>query len=112
MFAQLFEGDYTIEAALELHVDHEPARVGGVAIGVVVMMLAIKSSGVGVTFLHYLHDGDDPGYVGARIVEKRQVTLLHVVPEHVASLVIAYAIPPGGLTFGTLQVVDAEGGRF
>src|SRR5215472_3028047 len=109
MFAQLLERDQTSETTFELHIDHVPAWLGRVAFRVVVIVLTIEGGGVGVAFLHYLHDGDDSWYVGARIVEKRQVTELHVVLEHVARLVIAHSIPPGGVAFGTLQVLDAEG---
>src|ERR1700752_3462994 len=72
MFAQLLERDHTSETAVELKLDHAPAWLGGVALRVIVIMLAIEGGGVGVAFLHYLHDGDDSRYVGARIVEKRQ----------------------------------------
>src|ERR1700730_9501489 len=112
MFAQLIERDHARETALELHIDHEPTRLGGVAVRVVVMMLAIEGGGVGIPFLHYLHDGDDSRYVGARIVEKGQVPLLHIVPKHVARLVIAHSVPSSGVTLGTLEVLDAERGGF
>jgi hypothetical protein len=46
------------------------------------------------------------------MVEKRQIALFYRVAQHVARLVIANAVPRGGL-FGSLaEIIDAEGGRF
>src|SRR5207245_9368953 len=109
MRAQLFQRDGAREAALQLHVHHEPAGIGAVAVGVVVVVLAIEGGGVGVTLLHDAHDGDDARPFGARMVEKGLVTAAHLVAQQVARLEIAHRVPRGAPGGGGGEMLDAEG---
>src|SRR3984893_11057463 len=110
MRSQFFERDGTRELAPQLHVHHEPARIAGLALGIVVVVLAIEGGGIGVASLHDLHDGDDARQRAAGMVEKRLVTPAHLIPQHVARLKIAHPVPRAGAARGGGEMLDAEGG--
>src|SRR5262249_61938597 len=59
-----------------------------------------------------LHDGNDPRHLGAGVVEEGLITLLHLIPQHVACLVVADAVPAGRAARGGRQILDAEAGGF
>jgi hypothetical protein len=99
------------EAGDQLHVDHEPAWVVGGAAGIVVGAFLVELGVVGVA---RADDLDDPhgGALIAAVVVDRQVAKLHLVTEHVAGLVVANAIPAGGLLWLGDQLIDREDVRF
>src|SRR6185437_7255694 len=109
MLTQLGERDYSGKPAFQTHIDPVPAWRGRVALGIVVMILAIESGGVGVAFLHHFHDRDDARHLGARVVQEDPVATLHLVPKHVARLKIANSVPKRGLPRGRGQILDTEG---
>src|SRR2546430_206648 len=109
MRSQLFERDGTREAALQLHVHHEPARIARIAVAIVVVVLAIEGGGIGVAPLHDLHDGDDARQRAAGMVEKRLIPPAHLIPQHVARLKVAHAVPRGGAARGGGEMLEAEG---
>src|SRR4029077_15757997 len=110
MRSQFIERDGTREAALQLHVHHEPARIRGIAIGIVGVVLAMEGGGIGGASLHDLDDGDDARHRAAGMVEKRLVTPAHLIPQHVACLEIAHAVLRAGAAGGGGEMLYAEGG--
>src|SRR5450631_2550443 len=46
------------------------------------------------------------------MIEKREITLFHRVPEHVSRLIVAHPVPRGGPFRRRREIVDAERGRF
>src|SRR5580658_9147730 len=112
MHSQLVERDDALELALELHVDDVPGRCVLFGIGIVVVVLRVEGAGIRITFAGDADDAGDARYIATGIVEKRQITLFYRVAQHVARLVITYAVPRRGL-FGSLaEIIDAEGGGF
>src|SRR5206468_12234994 len=109
MRSQLFERDGTREAALQLHVHHEPARIARIAVAIVVVVLAIEGGGIGVALLHDLHDGDDARQRAAGMVEKRLIAPAHLIPQHVARLKVAHPVPRAGAARGGGEMLEAEG---
>ena len=109
--AQLIERDDAREAALQLHVDHEPARSLRVAVGIVVGVAAVEGASGRDSPLSRLHDADDARHLAARVVEKGLIAALHLVAQHVARLVVAHAVPAGGAPRRARQMLDAEARR-
>src|SRR6201996_1557108 len=112
MYTQLFESNDARELALELHVDHEPARRIALRVGVVVIMFWIKRGGIRVAVLRDADDAGDSGDRAAGMVEECFVALLDGVSEHVPRLKIANSVPCGRLLGCHRKVVDAECIRF
>src|SRR5579863_5705123 len=111
MLAQLFERDDALEAALQLHVHHEPARILRIAVRIVVMMLALEGGCVRVAALHDPHDGRYSRHLAAGVVEEGLIPAPHLIAQHVARLEVAHAVPGAGAAGRRRQVIDAEGLR-
>src|SRR6188474_2217475 len=112
MFAQGFERDRRVDAPLEADVDAVPPRFLRIALGIVVGILRIERGGLGITCAYHADDARDARLIAARVIEKAEIALLHVVPQHVSRLVVAHAVPSGGGVSGAREVIDAEGRGF
>ena len=105
MLLQLLERDRSLHLAFEFNVDEQPPRTILRALGIVVVILWIELRGIRVGIAGNLHDADDARDLAARVVEKRLVADFHIVPDHVASLIIADAVP--GFYLVSFEIVDA-----
>jgi hypothetical protein len=75
------------------------------------VIIALDEGGwVGITLAYDRHDACNAGHSAARMIEKGQIALLHLVAQVVAGLEIPHAVPSGGLVSGLGEIVDAEGG--
>src|ERR1700682_5791865 len=73
---------------------------------------AVEGARVGISSAYHPHDCDDARHLAAGAIQKRLIALLDPVADEVACLVVAYAVPAGGLARCGLQIIDAEGRGF
>src|SRR5260221_8002252 len=106
--AQFVERNHALEAALELHVDDEPAWRRRVAAAVEMLVAPVKGRRVGVRGAHHANDADDAGQRAAGVIHEGLLAAPHLVPQEVARLVVAHAVPGRGALRERGQMVDAE----
>ena len=53
-----------------------------------------------------LHDANHGGLGAVGVIEKRQITLFHLIAHEVARLIVAYTIPVVSLAFLRAQVIN------
>src|SRR5207302_6968051 len=94
------------------HFHLEPARVIRRRIRVVVIVAALELCGVRVAFANDFGSAHHGHRFRAGVVDEHSIALLHLVPQVVARLVIAHAVPAGRLARRGHQVVEGEDGRF
>ena len=76
-----------------------------------VLVVGVEGGGVGIAARGYAHDADDAGLIAVGVVKEGQVPGGHGVAQHVARLVIAYAVPGFRAAGALFQVIDAEFAR-
>src|SRR3954468_7735849 len=111
VLTQFIERDDALEAPLELHVDHKPARIVTLRARIVVIALLVELRGIRIRGTYYLHDTRDSRFGSARVIDEREIALAEVVAQHVARLVVAHAVPHGGLPGFGGEMVDAKSRR-
>ena len=91
---QLRESQRILEDLIQSHVDHHPARIVGVGLGIVVRVLRVERGVVGIRFLDDRRDSDNGRRIGVGVINQNAVTDLHVVADEVSRLIISQ---PGAL---------------
>ncbi len=111
ILAQLPQRDEAIELSEQRHIDRTPAWIGGVALGVVVIIVRREGAHIGMRFAGDGDDARDAGDIAAGVIEKSLVAFTHRVAHEVTRLEVAYPVPGRGFTLGFSQMLDAEGPR-
>src|SRR5262249_3853938 len=96
-----------VELSHEFDVNHLPDRVGRSGFRIVMVVLRIERGVIRIGFLHDLGDADDARGVDAAVVEEDLVADLHRAHK-ISRLVVAYAVPAGGLLRRFRQIVNRE----
>ena len=65
--------------------------------GVEVLAVGIFGGDIGRGLADDFRNADDAGFSAVRVVEEDAIAQLHLVAHHVARLIVAHAVPRGGL---------------
>src|SRR5690606_33189034 len=109
---QAARGDDVGEGLPVADIDAEPAGVVRRALGGEVGAFRVELGGVGVGSAHYLGGAGNARHLAAGVVDQHTVAGGDAVPQVVAGLVVADAVPAGGATGCPGQVSDTEFGGF
>src|SRR5581483_10877591 len=81
------------------------------ALRIIMLVFGVEGGMIRVRFPHHLRDSDDCRWIGIAVVEQNLITCLHHA-HVVACLIIAHAVPAGGLPWSLLQILDRKRARF
>lgn len=88
--------------------DAVPPRVASGRLRIEIRTRRVKLSWIGVTFFDDLCHAYDGGRLAARVVKQDGILRRHVVAQQVSRLVVADAVPEGGLRRQPEQVFEGE----
>src|ERR1700733_7844761 len=109
---QLRQCDHSFQSAFQPYFEGEPARRLLAAGGIEMRVPAVECARVGIGSAYHPHDRDDARHLATGVIEEGLIALADLVADEVTRLVVAYALPAGGLARRSCGVIDAEGRGF